>query len=140
MLCLSTRLRPRSTRTNTLFPSTTLFRSSDFGCASELINARCHRHQCACQRTPARAVASLSADCLVAPRQGHLNHLCGAARGNSARYTRSEEQTSELQPLMRISYAVFCLKKQAHHRQWTQPALNNTHLHHTSDTENRIVA
>src|SRR3546814_8490921 len=40
---------------------------------------------------------------------------------------RSEENTSELQSLMRISYAVFCLKKKNHHNRHTQHALNSTH-------------
>src|SRR3546814_6403603 len=70
---------PRSTRTDTLFPYTTLFRS------------------------PIRQY--------TAERYG--NPAMGAAILDGARCSirRSEEHTSELQPLMRISYAVFCLKK-----------------------------
>src|SRR3546814_1824101 len=70
---------PRSTRTDTLFPYTTLFRSPD-------------------RRHPHRAVAGA--------RQ-RLGRFCRC----SAHRLRSEEHTSELQSLMRISYAVFCLKK-----------------------------
>src|SRR3546814_20339837 len=72
---LMIRRPPRSTRTDTLFPYTTLFRSPSSPCRGQLVRpvgARCHR-------------------------QG--------------RGARSEEHTSELQSLMRISYAVFCLKK-----------------------------
>src|SRR3546814_8998774 len=68
---------PRSTRTDSLFPYTTLFRSS----------ARYNRD-------PARAWDACD----------------GTGRPSSSR-RRSEEHTSELQSLMRISYAVFCLKK-----------------------------
>src|SRR3546814_10045342 len=74
---------PRSTRTDTLFPYTTLFRSRRVG-AFALPGAR--RRQ---GRVPRRA----------------------ASQGPAARGGRSEEHTSELQSLMRISYAVFCLKK-----------------------------
>src|SRR3546814_1427669 len=75
---------PRSTRTDTLFPYTTLFRSSADG-------ARHAPRRTACKRST---------------REGTLR-----ARGCAARRVRSEEHTSELQSLMRISYAVFCLKK-----------------------------
>src|SRR3546814_8378935 len=87
---------PRSTRTDTLFPYTTLFRSI---CRDEAA------------RLPAlAALRRLGQPCA-------LHHLCGdrvdghfqmAARQLAP---RSEEHTSELQSLMRISYAVFCLKK-----------------------------
>src|SRR3546814_3245191 len=77
---LMIRRPPRSTRTDTLFPYTTLFRSR------------------LCLRTPVHA------------------RRPAADRGRDAqdrgREDRSEEHTSELQSLMRISYAVFCLKKQ----------------------------
>src|SRR3546814_7485435 len=69
---------PRSTRTDTLFPYTTLFRS-----------AQTHR---------------VCAVCLLHPTQAVAARLLFAK-------SRSEEHTSELQSLMRISYAVFCLKK-----------------------------
>src|SRR3546814_5658007 len=72
---------PRSTRTDTLFPYTTLFRSPGAAaCAAGAGADHDHRGEL----------------CLLDPR-----HLHG----------RSEEHTSELQSLMRISYAVFCLKK-----------------------------
>src|SRR3546814_3743404 len=100
---------PRSTRTDTLFPYTTLFRSSrttwthflrlrvaDDG--SGLANPARRARQ---RGGGVRVRAADPADALHRRRRGHQP----AAPG------RSEEHTSELQSLMRISYAVFCLKK-----------------------------
>src|SRR3546814_3971372 len=89
---------PRSTRTDTLFPYTTLFRSND------LPQARAARTKAFFgKRTgrehPPRPAASLPGGSLGG----------GACETRLAQ--RSEEHTSELQSLMRISYAVFCLKK-----------------------------
>src|SRR3546814_18554863 len=78
---LMIRRPPRSTRTDTLFPYTTLFRSGRVG-----QGRRDRRHGGGARRQPQAG-------------------LCAGAG------TRSEEHTSELQSLMRISYAVFCLKK-----------------------------
>src|SRR3546814_12939635 len=87
---LMIRRPPRSTRTDTLFPYTTLFRSLD-----------------------ARALHE---------RGDHAVHrLFGVIEVRRQRGVRSEEHTSELQSLMRISYAVFCLKKKK----------NTTQLMHT---------
>src|SRR3546814_3170106 len=80
---------PRSTRTDTLFPYTTLFRSD--GCLLRRLRGADQRRQ-AQRRRPGRAHRT--------PQGRRTPH-----RG------RSEEHTSELQSLMRISYAVFCLKK-----------------------------
>src|SRR3546814_6626889 len=77
---------PRSTRTDTLFPYTTLFRSQG-------------------GRSPCPDSASRNRR-----RQPRSAPPC-APRYRRARSRRSEEHTSELQSLMRISYAVFCLKK-----------------------------
>src|SRR3546814_5479734 len=84
---------PRSTRTVTLFPYTTLFRS---GC---------------CQMMPCHPPPTTLGILL---RAGMDRRVQGAQLNpHSPRlpYQRSEEHTSELQSLMRISYAVFCLKK-----------------------------
>src|SRR3546814_5893230 len=94
---------PRSTRTDTLFPYTTLFRSPD-------TRARRRRDPVV---SPFRASAAFTEEwehfdfavedgiaTVTFSRPDKLNAL-----------TRSEEHTSELQSLMRISYAVFCLKK-----------------------------
>src|SRR3546814_14738503 len=88
-LFLMIRRTPRSTRTDTLFPYTTLFRSR---------NRRQHPGGSAGQRAAGN-------------RQGHLALVPGHDGGAIAFGRRSEEHTSELQSLMRISYAVFCLKK-----------------------------
>src|SRR3546814_9236259 len=78
---------PRSTRTDTLFPYTTLFRSAPT-CTGLPSSASPPTGRTSRARAPARAATiDGSASC------------------------RSEEHTSELQSLMRISYAVFCLKK-----------------------------
>src|SRR3546814_6083580 len=98
---------PRSTRTDTLFPYTTLFRSPGAVRAIEIIlrpvpsdrrHRLCHPPAVAGQR------AELLIDAL-----DQFGRRRRAAIGN--RLQRSEEHTSELQSLMRISYAVFCLKK-----------------------------
>src|SRR3546814_10180713 len=90
---------PRSTRTDTLFPYTTLFRSA--GCAP------------ACSR-PSSRTRSRPSRC-TAWRARHRSNRRTSGRSPAAaqagRSGRSEEHTSELQSLMRISYAVFCLKK-----------------------------
>src|SRR3546814_7746225 len=101
------RRTPRSTRTYTLLPYTTLFRSlrgpEEYPKAGRLC-ARpwlCARRPCAGRR-PAFVGADPGA-CRGAGRA-----RAGGGRGERA---RSEEHTSELQSLMRISYAVFCLTK-----------------------------
>src|SRR3546814_4997477 len=90
---------PRSTRTDTLFPYTTRFRSPAicpssttlFGRDGFLLGVGTVRHP----KLARRALAQLL--------RGHVHRFLEDAR--------SEEHTSELQSLMRISYAVFCLKK-----------------------------
>src|SRR3546814_21152937 len=83
---LMIRRPPRSTRTDTLFPYTTLFRSALVGpCIAEL-------------RRSAQRTSPTGTRCIHRPSVDRTSR-------------RSEEHTSELQSLMRISYAVFCLKK-----------------------------
>src|SRR3546814_5883852 len=82
---------PRSTRTDTLFPYTTLFRS---------LLGPSPRSSGRCAPPPLRAAIQ---DCASSPPSYRPKPPAGAYR--------SEEQTSELQSLMRNSYAVFCLKK-----------------------------
>src|SRR3546814_3435040 len=90
---------PRSTRTDTLFPYTTLFRSIALGVEND-------HHLVLAGRIAAADV--LSDEQLGQPR---LAHARGAEHQRVPHALRSEEHTSELQSLMRISYAVFCLKK-----------------------------
>src|SRR3546814_2343014 len=94
---------PRSTRTDTLFPYTTLFRSRRLlppGPPLLLRHGRLRRHR--------RGAVALQAKNAKSARCGRQTWISRGLRSNSG---RSEEHTSELQSLMRISYAVFCLKK-----------------------------
>src|SRR3546814_2783304 len=94
---------PRSTRTDTLFPYTTLFRSV-------VGDQRAVHAQDAAALRHVKHVA-LAQELLGAllAQDGAAVDLGGHVEGDAGR--RSEEHTSELQSLMRISYAVFCLKK-----------------------------
>src|SRR3546814_4317424 len=113
-----TRRPPRSTRTDTLFPYTTLFRSH---------RARRPHRRPLC---PPRRRCDGGAEARRGGRKGETTVSARAERRRSSRRRgrlipirqrrrllhlcnefRSEEHTSELQSLMRISYAVFCLKK-----------------------------
>src|SRR3546814_3962852 len=105
---------PRSTRTDTLFPYPTLFRSVQQLLFGVVAAQQFQAHRQAIARKPRR-----QAQCRHARGRGQLAvgaRLRVAYRGRAAaqggvRQHRSEEHTSELQSLMRISYAVFCLKK-----------------------------
>src|SRR3546814_6551735 len=117
---------PRSTRTDTLFPYTTLFRSAGLRPDSAQRGAS--------HRDPSRRNAPVSPprSRYVAGRKGksRISRQCDLAADvlharkrrdtdlpRQPRAERSEEHTSELQSLMRISYAVFCLKKKkTHHK------------------------
>src|SRR3546814_10063499 len=117
---------PRSTRTDTLFPYTTLFRSE----AGEAA-ARPAISSISEKRT---LTATLSLDWRDpppprarpdrCPRRTTTAHIRRSHCRSSGREARSEEHTSELQSLMRISYAVFCLKKKTKHT--TQKQKKNT--------------
>src|SRR3546814_4269405 len=99
---------PRSTRTDTLFPYTTLFRAHDLGDAGALQGVDVGT---GVQRRGRQLVAAAVARQEHQPLAVQLaaqQRIGGRAEG---RLDRSEEHTSELQSLMRISYAVFCLKK-----------------------------
>src|SRR3546814_8231330 len=114
---------PRSTRTDTLFPYTTLFRSRGVGRMAGLRDRPARRHDPVLDLpTHPRTAALLGRQAAAAgPAAGRLRavqrpeahqDLAEPARPAARlRQARSEEHTSELQSLMRISYAVFCLKK-----------------------------
>src|SRR3546814_956302 len=90
---------PRSTRTDTLFPYTTLFRSVAYlrvFPASRLVH---------------RLASSRCVDKSDQTSGGWFEEESWRIGKRQGRIRRSEEHTSELQSLMRISYAVFCLKK-----------------------------
>src|SRR3546814_3424766 len=103
---------PRSTRTDTLFPYPTLFRSSFRTARAQVWSSRdiVSRHFARTRHDTDPAVHLPDAE-----RPQSLDHARGdrsALPGPCRRHReRSEEHTSELQSLMRISYAVFCLKK-----------------------------
>src|SRR3546814_4900123 len=104
---------PRSTRTDTLFPYTTLFRSQ--------VDRRCDgaRNQAGACDQALPAVVELAHD------------QAGIVEGRETNTDReieprSEEHTSELQSLMRISYAVFCLKKKKKTKRTHEIAPNTT--------------
>src|SRR3546814_6381152 len=106
------RRHPRSTRTDTLFPYTTLFRS-----------ARLLHWQADCPHRLWSQDSGSTCRSRLPRRVGSSRRTCDRA---SHRASRSEEHTSELQSLMRISYAVFCLKKKT-----TQNNYNNPQTIHT---------
>src|SRR3546814_6345163 len=89
---------PRSTRTDTLFPYTTLFRSHRWIDDRNQVRSVLFRRTLPVGRCQRRAC-------------GHAHDADEALQAGA----RSEEHTSELQSLMRISYAVFCLKKKNKH-------------------------
>src|SRR3546814_6786371 len=109
----SIRRPPRSTRTYTLFPYTPLFRSLPL---RRRIRARSGAHE---QGPARREAAPDRGAALRAGGRGLRSRLRPVAgdegparlRVKAGRRRRSEEHTSELQSLMRISYAVFCLNK-----------------------------
>src|SRR3546814_10210628 len=114
---------PRSTRTDTLFPYTTLFRS-DPAPARPRPEHRQRRYPGLRSRGP-------EADRLHAQqrperlrRDPHDDRRSAFSRPRKC--ARSEEHTSELQSLMRISYAVFCLKKQKKRKNYSLQTHENT--------------
>src|SRR3546814_7984915 len=105
------RRQPRSTRTDTLFPYTTLFRSvprKGFGGMRVFVGHAIDAHQ--------------------------MRIMTLRDRSRTATYARSEEHTSELQSLMRISYAVFCLKKKYTKYIYTQEAHSHTQHYDNNKT------
>src|SRR3546814_1252747 len=99
---------PRSTRTDTLFPYTTLFRSGERFAGTHLIV-----DLWGAERIDDLAyVEDTLRECVEAAKATLLHiHLHHFTPNDGISGVRSEEHTSELQSLMRISYAVFCLKK-----------------------------
>src|SRR3546814_8769790 len=132
---LMIRRPPRSTRTDTLFPYTTLFRSAGVaavhrdavaggdglsfdvrgggGVEEQVARAAIDDHRR--HLGAGRAVGDQPRDAAGAQRAQDRRHLLDAVQPHDCgAVARSEEHTSELQSLMRISYAVFCLKKKKH--------------------------
>src|SRR3546814_1977582 len=111
---LMIRRPPRSTRTDTLFPYTTLFRS----------------------RFPSARPNSMSDSSATRARRT-VKKSSSHARANGLTRIRSEEHTSELQSLMRISYAVFCLKK--NHKHQTNTPSSQTLIHALTHSQSRTT-
>src|SRR3546814_8615122 len=113
---LMIRRPPRSTRTDTLFPYTTLFRSIS-------VPAKRNADKNVKQR---KGGPEQQADLKVIETHRRLDRLDNQREDVAIEIgQRSEEHTSELQSLMRISYAVFCLKKK---KNQLETSLKNTHL------------
>src|SRR3546814_20117429 len=110
--CLLIPRPPRSTRTDTLVPYTTRFRSSSEVAFRHLqrrkIMGVLGRHEAQVQKLLQAGVAGVA---LEHSRQAGAFRTQGIVENLAPHCGRSEEHTSELQSLMRISYAVFCLKK-----------------------------
>src|SRR3546814_1048151 len=138
---------PRSTRTDTLFPYTTLFRSArSLRSKSTII-----RFSACCLGSSSSIVTAASSDVLSMPRAAvpfmgrAVSFPDSGVKKSSGEKERSEEHTSELQSLMRISYAVFCLKKKRHkskknqhkHKEKYQKSIN-TSYHTQQQTGNKI--
>src|SRR3546814_1820254 len=118
---------PRSTRTDTRFPDTTLFRSARLETPLQRKPHPCGGHKCRTDRHHSVFPPPANTDQLNVGqgKQGRSATFRRIARFQAAdeagealkgapvfdQAVRSEEHTSELQSLMRISYAVFCLKK-----------------------------
>src|SRR3546814_4097918 len=131
---------PRSTRTDTLFPYTTLFRSiadelTEFAVAGDgtawwIPGGEWNRYEYLYNKTPISSIAQAHTPLTVKLEDGtHIAFHEAALVDYSSMWLRriegtkrSEEHTSELQSLMRISYAVFCLKKKT----------KNTHTIHNT--------
>src|SRR3546814_1326444 len=128
MCCFFLMIRrpPRSTRTYTLFPYTTLFRSYE-----NLTGENIGFFDFTVPGLVLVAVGLLYMFA-VAPRLLGIRteNKEGATNGSGRQFIRSEEHTSELQSLMRISYAVFCLKKKH------QTITKNTYKHKRKQKNN----
>src|SRR3546814_7530093 len=118
---------PRSKRTDTLFPYTTLFRSVRAQADLAGLGDRTGDQADAAIDEAAEAVVIRTIRVDVVVRT--------TTTDEDERRQRSEEHTSELQSLMRISYAVFCLKKKKKHKHTKQNVSNNT----TRDRETRHI-
>src|SRR3546814_5884827 len=110
---LMIRRPPRSTRTDTLFPYTTLFRSNRYPRPA---------------RVELKRLVLIVGKLKLALTAGFvpLAHQDTAVLEDER--PRSEEHTSELQSLMRISYAVFCLKKKKYKQLYTTTSITITHM------------
>src|SRR3546814_4541237 len=108
---------PRSTRTDTLFPYTTLFRSE---AGTGLLDSFTVKAPTV-KATPDKEITADMVGSIIKGRKS---------------YRRSEEHTSELQSLMRISYAVFCLKKKKKKHQYNKQIYTPKEITHILKQDN----
>src|SRR3546814_2627922 len=118
---------PRSTRTDTLFPYTTLFRS-----VADAADVQGPAKQ---PRHPARAQHQHAHRDQPQPEKHRPD---GPQLAADEVEQRSEEHTSELQSLMRISYAVFCLKKKRIYKNEEKSINTHQHTNHKQINTSRI--
>src|SRR3546814_2497468 len=124
---------PRATRTDTLVPHPTLCRAPAAGAVAERPPGDTAQHAAdgaARERRPRHRIGDVerARDQPGAERRAPPRWRHAAFTAASIAAMRSEEHTSELQSLMRISYAVFCLKK----KKKQPPVQGNTSDHHTT--------
>src|SRR3546814_1757033 len=137
---------PSSTRTDTLFPYTTLVRSCSARCKRATARAAWFRSSSisspAARRMRTSGTRRDEGSAFThGPWRAHRrrHRLISSPSATEPRVQgkrRSEEHTSELQSLMRISYAVFCLKKKKKNKK--EQSLNNTHKEHTKTHKQQI--
>src|SRR3546814_10505431 len=120
------RLPPESTRTGTLFPYTPLFRSFDIEG-----HVAPHGPDWAESRYRLPVDGNGEAACVARNQRqaGPVRHPVDASR--------SEEHTSELQSPMRLSYAVFCLKKKTHNNHNIRSNMSTVNPHESNITQSR---
>src|SRR3546814_9984620 len=116
---------PRSTRTDTLFPYTTLFRSPALIRFSAGL-------------APLRLHEAGYGLVLVGPQRIDRGQVVGQVVTQQDR--RSEEHTSELQSLMRISYAVFCLKKKNKNKEKRDKLTESSKEYYSTENQDRDVS
>src|SRR3546814_1679560 len=116
---------PRSTRTDTLFPYTTLFRSGPSAAV-----CRIHRHKGKIE------VGNIPFPVATGARKGHQ---CDIGPGLEKLGPRDRKHTSELQSLMRISYAVFCLKKKKTTKEHINIEIYNTTMSRSAQPSTNIA-
>src|SRR3546814_9911036 len=114
---------PRSTRTDTLFPYTTLFRSHQAPLVER--NRSCSP---SCAPLAGAWSSDIASDLETGEGLAHRHQFDAIEIKMRRLARRSEEHTSELQSLMRISYAVFCLKKKNKRQSPTHETLHSHHL------------
>src|SRR3546814_6661774 len=137
---------PRATRTHTLFPYTTLFRSDVTDLAADLktlmgspdIASRRWIWEQYDHMVGGDTVQRPGGDAAVVRVHG-TNKALAITTDCTPRYCRSEEHTSELQSLMRTSYAVFCLKKKKQNTTEKSETITQNKISNNTKTSNKCI-